>query len=283
MTAEADNPAQFTQIDKVLRTWRQGDCVLGEHWFVHRINPSIGLTDAAREAIKADVDLAETQVNGFVVVTQTCDVVRLCTERPFVEICPLIEVDADRLNSIKSGRLPTFAFLPQLADRRLVADLNRVMTIEKSVAASWERTPGWSTDEEGRRLQLALARKRSRFAFPDDFTSFAKRLQSRLSDKHTKDSDEGRGLRALREIRVQVSPSWDANPIRLMFWFIRHDHNPHFEGRNWVDLMTAWLGLLPPSGRFTIVNGQVAVLRDLTAEDYVFSDSLDLEHLTSGT
>ena len=149
MAADTDSP--FTEVDRALAAWRQGDCVLGEHWFVHRIDTALAATDAARAAAEAGVDLAEQQVAGLVVVSQTCDVVRSCAERPYVEVCPLVEVDEARLHEIERGRRPAYAFLPLLADRQLVADLDRVMTIEKPVIAKWERTPGWGTDPEAKR------------------------------------------------------------------------------------------------------------------------------------
>jgi hypothetical protein len=117
--------------------------------------------------------------------------------------------------------------------------------------------------------------------FPDDFTELVKKLHGRLADKHEKNTDEGRGLRALREIRVQVTPSWDADAAVVFFWFIRRDGDADFEGRNWADLLNGWLELVPRSDRFTEVEGQVVTLGDLTAADYVGSDPLDLDHLSS--
>jgi hypothetical protein len=147
--------------------------------------------------------------------------------------------------------------------------------------AAWKRTPGFTRDEDGRAFANALARKRVRFAFPDDFTSLAKKLQSRLGDKHDKNTDEGRALRALREIRVCGSPSWDAGSVETFFWFIRDDADATFEGKSWADLLKDWLKLVPATGRFTNVDGQVATLEEMTAADYVDSDPLDLDHLSS--
>jgi hypothetical protein len=277
----APEPAHVA-VDNALRTWRQGDCVLGEHWFVHRVEPSLGLTAAARAAIDAGVDLAESLVTGLVVVTQTCDIVRSCRERPYVEVCPLVKVAKAKMLEIERGRRPALAFLPLLRQRRLVADLDRVMTVEKAVVANWTRVPGWQSDEGARNFALALARKRARFAFPTDFGLFVRKLRERLEDKHGKNSDEGRALRALGEIRVQASPSWDDTRVFLMFWFIRHDHDVDFEGKNWAELLVAWLKLVPAGGRFTNVQGQVTTLDRFTASDYVFSDRLDLDHLSSG-
>jgi hypothetical protein len=41
------------------------------------------------------------------------------------------------------------------------------------------------------------------------------------------------------------------------------------------------LKLVPESGRFTKIYGHVTTLEDLRASDYVDSDPLDLDHLSS--
>lgn len=261
--------------------WRQGDCVVGEQWFVHRLAPAIPLTEEAADVAKEGGDLAEAEVRGLVVLTQTCDIVRSCAERPYIEVAPLVKVDAGELRTIERGRRPRYAFVPGLKDNNLVGDLDRVMTVEKAVVANWERIAGCATDQEMRHFAQALARKRSRFAFPDDFTSLASKLQSRLQGKHDKQSDEGEALRALREIRVRAAPSWDADPVDIMFWFIRNEDEPDFKGQSWDKLLEGWLKLVPPTGRFNPVNGVVMTLDDMTARDYVESDPLDLDHLSS--
>jgi hypothetical protein len=70
------------QVDAALKEWSQGDCVLGEQWFVHRFNAQCPLTDISRDALSDDSDLVESEVLGFAVVTQTCDIVRSCASRP---------------------------------------------------------------------------------------------------------------------------------------------------------------------------------------------------------
>ena len=146
--------------------------------------------------------------------------------------------------------------------------------------AVWERIEGCRTDNETHRLSLALARKRARTAFPNDSVAFARPLMDRMSGKHDRQSDEGRALRPLREIRVGAAPSWDADAVELMCWFIRNDDEPAFQ---------TGLGALPnssaqpqsTSGRFVRVDGVVLTLDDLTARDYVESDPLDLDHLST--
>ncbi len=279
--ATADQPeASYKIIESKLKTWKQGDCVLEEQWFVHRCNVEQPLTDASVEAAESGYDLAESAVQGFVVVTQTCDIVRSPTQRPFVQVAPLVLVEEPELHDIQRQRRPRYAFIPNLRDKALVADLDQIMTIEKSILADWERFSGCSDDEEIRAFSQVLARKSVRFAFPDDFTALTRKFQKRLKEKHQKQSDEGAALRALREIRVRAAPSWQSSDIELMFWFIRHEGEDTFHGTEWYKFLDSWLQLVPTSGRFTSIEGQVTTLENLSAKDYVESDLLDLDHLS---
>jgi hypothetical protein len=221
------------------------------------------------------------EIDAALVVTQTCDLVRSCVDRVFLEILPLVEVDAERLAEIKRLKRPNYAYIAGVADHFLVADLDRVMTVEKAVVAAWERIPGCQSDADIRSLAEALARKRSRFAFPDDFNRFAQKLQKRMQDKHEKPTDEGEALRALLEIRVSATPAWDADSIELIFWFIRAETDDRFQDKEWHQLIDSWLKLIPAAGRFSSVDGLVVTLDDMTAKEYVNSDRLDLDRLSS--
>jgi hypothetical protein len=276
-----DRDSWIQAIDTTLSEWCQGDCVLGEYWFVYRFNPQRPLTSDSADVAQEETDLAESEVRGFAVVTQTCDIVRSCNERPFVEVVPLVEVHEQQLYEIQQSRRPQYAHVPGVAELNLVADLDRVMTVEKAVVAEWERKPGCLSDDEVRALGQALTRKRARFAFPDDFTDFARKLQKRLRDKHDKATEEGEALRALREIRVRAEPSWSSSEIRLIFWFIRDEEQSKFQGIGWEQFLERWLKLIPESGRYQNVEGSVVTLEDMTAKEYVESDPLDLDHLSS--
>ncbi|WP_446380530.1 hypothetical protein [Coleofasciculus sp. E2-BRE-01] len=269
------------QVDAAVGEWRQGDCTLGEHWFLYRFNPKRPLADESANLVQEETDLAESEVKGFAVVTQTCDIVRPCGDRPFIEVVPLVEVDEKRLHEIQRSRRPQYAYIPGVSQFSLVADLDRVMTVEKAVVAEWKRIPGCQNDDEVRILGQALARKRVRFAFPDDFIAFAQKLQKRMQDKHDKLSVEGDALRALREIRVRAAPSWNAREIELIFWFIRNEEQVQFQEQEWHQYLEKWLQLLPKSERFQSVDGVVVSLEDMTAKDYVESDPLDFDHLSS--
>jgi hypothetical protein len=277
------NPVPLTpdEVTAILRYWRQGDCALkGDLGFVHRFSLSCPLTAQAKAVEDSDVDLVEDAVIGFSVVTQTCDLVRDSESRPYVEVVPLVAVDEADLQLIRKGQQPSFAYVPGVAARSLVADLGRVMTVEKSVVAGWDRVPGCTDDQQIHNFQFAVVRKRRRFAFPDDFTECAGRLQGRLKGKHGKGSAEGDALRALDEIRVRAEPNWDAAAVSLFFWFVRSVDQEDINGSEWATHCEKWLKLVKRSGRFVQVEGVVSTLMDMTAQDYVDSVPLDLDQLS---
>ncbi|MBW4674412.1 MAG: hypothetical protein KME52_10440 [Desmonostoc geniculatum HA4340-LM1] len=88
------------------------------------------------------------------------------------------------LDEVQKGRRTQFVYIPGVAKLYLIADLDCVMTVEKAVIGEWERVPGCQNDQQIRTLGQALARKRVRFAFPDDFNQFVRKLQQRIQDKH---------------------------------------------------------------------------------------------------
>lgn len=261
-------------IDAALARWRQGDCVLeGEHWFVHRIEPTQAANDSEEPAT-----LAELEVPGFAIISQSCDVVRKYKDRPYVSVASLAQVSADHLAQIVTGYRPQFAAVPALAEKKLVADLDRVMTVDKRVVAGWARTQGCANDEEVRKFSDAIKRKHGRFAFPDDFNKFVGDLQDRIKEKHDKRSPEGDALRALEEIRVHAATSWDAQEVELMFWFIAQPKNVVEMRKSGV--IKAWEKRILASDRFKKVLSQIVTYSELTARDYLESDRLDLDYLS---
>lgn len=269
------------QVDEAMSHWRQGDCLPTDEWFVHRYDPEAPLTRESRAVASAGGYLCESVVRGFMVATQTCDIVRPSSTRPFVEVVPLVAVDPHHVEEIRRGRRPRYAYVSGTAGERLVADLDRAMTVEKAVAAGWKRRSGCDSDEDRRLLARALARNRSRVAFPDDFIRLVAALRDRIVEKHDKRSREGGALRSLREIRVKAAPDWRATKVDILFLFILDDeHLGSLEPAEWPQILEASLSLVPAIGRFVTVEGIVASLDDLTARDYVESDILDLDHLS---
>lgn len=269
MPNDEENPAGPSLVDEAISEWRQGDCVVAPNWFVHR-----DWSDEVGEGTNV-----EDPVKGFVVATQSCDIARSVAVRPYIELHPLVEVGPDLLGHVAAFRMPRYAVIPALREQRLVADLDRVMTVTKTVVASWDRIKGCTSDEEVRAFAQALARKRVRFAFPDDFSVLLRAFVQRLDEKHDKRSPEGEALRGLREIRVGAAPSWDADEVTLTFWFVMADDGPPIE--RFGPYLEAWLALIPAGERFVDVQGQLVSLKDLPAYDYVHSDILDLDRLSA--
>ena len=284
--------AEADEIDAALQNWRQGDITLDAGleflYFGDLMRPhspasqqtAAALAAAGEEIAGGPAPLLD-EVAGLVVLSQTCDVIRRCRARPFVEVAPLIRLDADTVEAARRLKSPAFAYVPTVAPHGLVADLDRVMTVEKALMARWTRVPGWTTDDEVRAFAQALSRKRMRFAFPDDFVSAARRLQARLADKHNRDSDEGKHLRALREIRVRAAPSWDAEEVQINWWFIKDRDPSEVEVTAWGSFAEKWLTLFDWSGRFSADPPVVCRLEDMTARDYTESDLLDLDRLSA--
>lgn len=274
-------------INQALQVWRQGDVSLDAGLeFLHLADLSRPHSPASTQVVEAlanDSEAIKTgatpvldEVRGLVMLTQTCDIVRGCLDRPFVEVAPLIEVSEQWVEETRLLKRPAFAYVPAIADQLLVADLDRTMTVEKALVTGWTRTPGCETDGELRDFARALARKRSRFAFPDDFVVATRRLQKHLIDKHNRQTDEGAHLRALREIRVRAAPSWDDGEIRLSWWFIK-DADPVTAQANWPQFLEQWLTLFDQTGRFRFDPPMACRLEDMTARDYIESDRLDLD------
>ena len=277
-------------IDEALRAWRQGDVSLDAGLeFLHLADLSRPHSPASRqaaedmanngEALEAGAMPVLDEVRGMVMLSQTCDVVRGCRDRPFVEVAPLIEMSRQEVEAIRRLKRPAFAYVPATAEAHLVADLDRTMTVEKSLVARWTRKPGWKTDAELRDFALALARKRSRFAFPDDFVAAARALQRHLVDKHDKETEEGAHLRVLREIRVRAVPSWEDDRVQLGWWFVK-EADPVNVDADWPKYLEQWLTLFDQSGRFHLDSRIACRLEDMTARDYVESDRLDLDRLS---
>jgi hypothetical protein len=269
-------------LNSSLDQWQQGDCLLGDYFFLLPIDKALPLSSEAQDAARQGFDLAETDEIGLCVISQTCDVVRDCLDRPYINVAPLMPVDDSSYQDIVKMRRPNYVAVPGLATQKIVVDLDRIMTVEKSILGKSERVEGCKTDMERRRFADSLMRKLGRPAFPDEFVNLVSKLKDRLSEKHGKASPEGIVLRSLREIRIQASPDWNADQIELLFYFVK---DPEAEQDSndvkWEDYRKQWLKFIEPTERFLKVNGVVVELCDINAQEYLDSDPLDLDHLSS--
>ena len=277
-------------INAQLRRWRQGDVSLdaGLEFIYLADQASISTWQQSDE--KATLSLASEQntpsvvpileeIRGVAMLTQTCDIIRDCQVRPFVEVAPLVELEPHVVEEVRRLKRPRFAYVSATAHEGLVADLDRTMTVEKAVVAHWTRIAGLGTEQEARDFALALSRKRSRFAFPDDFTIAARDLQRRIVATHNRQTAEGAHLRSLIEIRVRAAPSWDNKTVELDWWFIK-ENDPEDTPSEWSTFVALWIDLFEQTGRFKINSWTACRLQDISAQDYVESDHLDLDRLS---
>jgi hypothetical protein len=284
----APHEAETQWIETALRGWRQGDATLDEDAFIiHLADKRAPLTAAARDSaneVPAEYNVYDvfTSVKGLAVVSQSCDIVKKCTASEYVEVSPLVEIEEKaQLHSIRRGRQLRYAYLPGLADRNLVVDLERTMTVEKAVVARWNRVPGCITDAERVKFADALARKRQRFAFLDSFNAGLARFRDRLKEKEGKVSPEGALIAALDHIRVQPTPDWDGKNVTVLFWFLL-ERGVKIEFGPSRAIIEEWMRRIKFSPPFSLANPSFWLVepRDMTAEDYLHSYRLDYDDLS---
>jgi hypothetical protein len=282
--------ADVEKIEKALREWRQGDATLNARTFlVHLADKRAPLTDVARDAVArgevdADEDVFEvlSPVTGLVVVSQSCDIVRACSKSECVEVCQLILVEDDgTFEAVRKRRRLRYAYVPGLADRRLVADLEKTMTVEKAVVAGWSRIEGCRTDRERATFAEALSRKRGRFAFPDKFNDGLRRFKDRLKRAEGKKTPEGDLLAALDEIRVQASPDWGGSKVRVFFWFLAARKKvADFNAARGI--VQNWMSTISWPDGFALADRAFEVLepQDMTVEQYQACHALDYDDIS---
>jgi hypothetical protein len=285
----SSDAALIAAIDERLKEWNQGDVVLGDAIpFVHLADLNKPISEGSREASKLEpsgdpLGVVVQKMAGAVVLTQSCDLVRSCRDQPFVKCAALQEVDAAFLDSTRMGQRPRFAYIPGAADRLLVGNLDAVTTVEKSILAAIEpnlRIRGCRTDREVSELAVALARNLGRFAFPDDFSLAVRPVRSGIIKKYGKSTNEGRLLASMREIRVMCSPSWTADKRSLTFYFIVVDRNGLPDDADVI--VESLLAKFKGGGSFSEITFRLVSLNEMSAEAYVASEALDLEHLSLG-
>jgi hypothetical protein len=275
-------------IDKALESWRQGEVILAPNIaLVHLAKLTQPLTPASCEALRqlktaptTDAEILETAADGFIVLTQTCDLVRDAKNKPYAHLALLRPAaTSDEFHQTQRCERPSLAYVPAVADRNLVADLNRMMTVEKSILASFDHIRGVRTANEAEAFAEALSRHRRRFAFPDDFNTALAKFQKRLKEKAGKsNSEEGKHVDALSQIRVAANPSWDAEKVAVTLWLIKRDDPDPAQWPKWT---AEWVKRIDQTGRY-VLDGEPRLTRleDLRASEYLSSQQLDLDHLS---
>jgi hypothetical protein len=317
------SPDVIAAVDSAMQDWRQGDVTEPSVFYqfadVRRPTTALSVEAAKRASSGAARVRITTPVDGLVVLTQTCDVVRSCTSRPHVEVCPLVQEDSVVASAAARGERPRYAALPHLGNTA-VADLDRIMTVEKGYLSLLTRRPGWDSDEQIRRFQAAVARRYQRFAFPDDFVRSVKKLTDKIRSKYGNPlSAEGSLFSRVAQIRVHAFPHWDSTKIEATLVFVLEpgtlaplpeelaettrsaatrqwlrgprsateiaarldsESDPAAQNILWTRLAEAWASVATPVGVVTAVYAEVADANEYSMTRFWSSSQLDLDHLS---
>lgn len=257
--------------------WRQGDFALDVGPFLFGDLPK----EADEGGIAAFFDDADPA--GFVVVSQTCDIVSDPKKLARVAVCPLVKVDARRIDEIFRGRVPRLGFVEQ-APEGLVADLAQPMTITKQLLSSWKRMLGFTDKNKALAFARSLERIVGRFAFPTAFNESIRPLERKIKSKYGKiDSPLGKALRSLVELRVRPFPSWESQQVQIQFLLIVAPKDKRLLSPDLIrDNFEATLEDLPWQGGFNIDDPSVRIgdYDDFLARDYIESFPLDMNALS---
>lgn len=263
-----------------LAEWQQGDFSLdcGDFLFRDLPEPIDGGEDDGGAVF-------DSEVVGFAVISQTCDVVRDPERVPYVSVCPMVAVDGKRIGEIERGQAPRFGFLSATPEG-VVVDFSRTMSVTKELLVSWHKQRG--CEDENQQLEFARALETffGRFAFPDDFVASVASLRKAILSKYSKgESDLGKAVRSIREIRVFPHASWsDESSVPITFIAVLDDEGEReladreeIEKQIWPKISAIdWQGpfSLHDDGLY------LATLADLTAADYLNSYPLDVNSLS---
>ena len=264
-----------------LQSWRQGDLVQ-PGVFSWMAMPQEALTARAAEAGGDSLTCVALETPELAVISQTCDIVRDCTQRPYLLLAPVVTLDEPAAGEARRGSRPRFVPLPGAGDRAFV-DLDRVMTVEKSMVLASTPRRGLCDEASQRRFGAGVARTFSRFAFPNDLSMSLKGLVRHIRSNHDRDTPGGRALGILKEIRVTGSLSWDAPEIEAFVSFCPAtlaEATSLMNEEEWDRLVDGWKTRAKPTGVIRSVDGAMIPLDGMTAQEYLDSDPLDLDYLS---
>lgn len=253
--------------------WRQGDFVAkgGEFIFAVKAESPNYMLDPISD---------DSDIEGFVVVTQTCDLVRDYKIRPMVAVCPLVYRDEASRRDIDRGTKPMFAHISN-SPQGTYADLSRVMSVDKHTLASWERESGFDSDQEREIFSKSLERFFGRFAFPDEFEGAIKKFKNKVISRHSKPASPiGKALNDVREFRFCADPHWASNEKAISVIAILEDALTQ-DRKETIKQVQAIVDqiCLPTGYSWSEPKVRFRSLDDFTARDYAASQLADFDFL----
>jgi hypothetical protein len=264
---------EASEIDRAtLNTWRQGD-------YTTDLSGMIFADDFDADGLLGQ----EIEVAGWVVISQTCDIVSYGAGREYVAVCPLKKAEPAFLREVIAARTPAAAILQNPPSEEYVADLNHIMSVHKRILCRVRRQDGFVQEDARSKFADALARKYGRFAFPDDFVSeILTPLRNKLRKGYGKDNNFGRSFRSVSSIRVLAGPHWDATSVAITFKVVLEPMHNRLASIETIGatieeaLSNAWPNKYVKSDPlFTL-----QTLDDMTAAEWVSSNPIDWDFIS---
>jgi hypothetical protein len=296
-----DAEQQFQQVDRETSSWRQGDIIS---------IVGIGTSDADL------VPPPDDEFPHWVLLTQTCDVVRAVADKPRIQISPLVTDDPRHVKRSQHGHRPNLVHIPGGGENAFAA-MDRMQSVPKAFLLGRRRTPGVATPDESRRLARSLGRYFSRFPFPDHVSASLRALESVFRDKYDHPhSPQGELLEHLQQVRAQpLDGEWSdqTSQVSLAFIFapgvvpdlaeppdaqediarvvakakpseiaeiLVGERDPGRQMLLWYGLVDAWVAICVKQPPLAELVGYVSSSDVITAQDLWLTDVLDLEHLS---
>ncbi len=265
-----------------LADWQQGDFSLECGKLVFR-----DVVESDDEIGEESDCFDEETVLGFVVISQTCDVIRdpVDTFHKFVSVCPLVEIEIKNLSNIEKGKVPRFGLIANTPEN-VVVDFSRTMSVSKELLVTWERQCGCPSEKEQLLFSKSLERFFGRFAYPDAFNDSLIPFRNAVHNKYYKNSLFGKALRSIRELRVCPHANWnspDSVPITLIVVLdeeIEREIKDRNEIYKQIKPIIDEINWKTPFSLHEEQGIRLAGLRDLTASEYLDSYPLDLNSLS---
>jgi hypothetical protein len=222
------------------------------------------------------------EVKKFLVISQTCDLVRTFSKSPTVQLAAVEKVSKVQLANSKKRTSIRYLFLPTLENELYVADLDKIVTVEKTVLSAVDlktKICAVRNDYEAQILSDDIARKFTRFAFPDDFSFACSPIRDFIVKNHNKQNSTGPHLRSVVEIRVASSKGWleKNSTFQLLFFFESKKTIDDDCEKSIEDVVNKFAvnSSYPEKPTFRCLT-----FEDITAADYRRSPLLDLNFLS---
>ncbi len=315
MVRQDDLPPE--EIEQRLIAWQQGD-FFEFPIFVYLASPGARSTAAGPLATVDELGLAivadYTDTESAVIVTQTCDLTpRPGKSRTHVAVAPLVRLADENQRQARKGERPQYAPVPG-AGADAFADLSRVVTIETGVLAQCDPQRGLRDEDEKKRFAYSVARRFSRFPFPDDLEASLHYLTERVRKRYGhQESPEGALFDQLEQVRVDAHPGWEVEEINVTVIFIlpagylpplgdepdeavhewarenepaeiatrlQAERDPDIKAVLWDALAEAWVQNCDLTGVIKSVDSEVTMADDFTLDRYWATERLDLDYLS---